>query len=238
MRKGYKLQFETHVKRIIQRTYNVKSFQFNQPEEFRYKPGQFFFITIKNNGVETRKHFTISSDPSKVGVLEFTKKLTGHEFSNALNELKPGDWVRIDGPYGNFTFEGEFEKIAMLTGGIGITPLRSMISYCNNKKVKSDIVLLYSNRTEEDIVFRKELEKTNFENSNIKIVFTLTHANKNWIGYSRRIDKEMIQKEIPDFKERVFYICGPPNLVDSMVNLLEEMNLDKEKVKMEPFPGY
>jgi ferredoxin-NADP reductase len=232
------VQFESHVKRIIQQTYNVKSFQFDQPLGFEYKPGQFFFITIKIKGVETRKHFTISSDPSQVGVLEFTKKLTGHEFSNALDELKPRDWVRIDGAHGNFTFKGEFEKLAMLTGGIGITPLRSMISYCNSKKTMSDIVLLYSNRSEEDIVFRKELEKINAENSNIKVVFTLTHTDKNWPGYSRRIDKEMILKEIPDFKERVFFTCGPPKLVNSMIILLEEMKVEQSKINFEHFPGY
>jgi ferredoxin-NADP reductase len=173
-----------------------------------------------------------------VGILEFTKKLTGHEFSNALDHLKPRDWVRIDGAYGSFTFEGEFDKIAMLTGGIGITPLRSMISFCNNQKIKSDIVLFYSNRTEKDIIFRKELEKIKKENPYIKIVFALTHTDKNWIGYSRRIDREMILKEIPDYKERVIFTCGPPKLVDSMVSLLEEMNVDKEKIKKENFPGY
>jgi ferredoxin-NADP reductase len=232
------MQFETTVDKIIKRTYNVKSFQFHRPTEFKYKPGQFFFITIKIKGIETKKHFTISSDPSQTKILEFTKKLTGHEFSNALNDLKEGDWVRIDGAYGDFTFEGEFEKVGMLTGGIGITPLRSMISFCNNQKIKCKIVLLYANRKEEDIVFRKELEKIQKENPNIKVVLTLTKADKNWDGYSKRIDKEMIVKEIPDFKERVFFTCGPPKLVDNMVSLLEEMKVDKEKIKKENFPGY
>lgn len=232
------MQFETHVNKIIQRTHNVKSFQFIQPLEFRYKPGQFLFLTIKIKEAEARKHFTISSDPSQIGILEFTKKLTGHEFSNALDNLKPKHWVRIDGAYGNFTFEGEFEKIAMLTGGIGITPLRSMISFCNNKKINCNIVLLYTNRKEEDIVFGKELKKIQKENPNIKIVFTLTKADKNWDGYSRRIDKEMILDEIPDFKERIFFTCGPPKLVDNMVKLLEEIKVDKEKIKKENFPGY
>lgn len=80
------------------------------------------FITIKIGEGEEREHFTISSSPTEREFIEFTKKLTGHRFSDALDALKAGDWVRIAGPYGNFTFEGEFEKIGMLSGGIGITP--------------------------------------------------------------------------------------------------------------------
>jgi ferredoxin-NADP reductase len=232
------MQFETKVKKIIKRSQNVKSFQFHQPLEFEYRPGQFFFITIKIKGKEAKKHFTISSDPSQTKILEFTKKLTRSEFSNALDDLKEGDWARIDGSYGNFTFEGEFEKVGMLTGGIGITPLRSMISFCNNQKIKCNIVLLYNNRKKEDIVFKKELEKIQSENSNIKIVFSLTKAEDGWDGYSRRIDKEMILEEIPDFKERIFFTCGPPKLVDSMIKLLDELKVDKEKIKKENFPGY
>ena len=94
------MQFETKVKQIIQRTSKVKSFQFDRPSKFKYRPGQFFFITIKIKGKETRKHFTISSNPAQTKFLEFTKKLTGHEFSNGLNNLKVGDWTRIDGSYG------------------------------------------------------------------------------------------------------------------------------------------
>lgn len=232
------MQFETKVKKIINRAYNVKSFQFERPLEFKYRPGQFFFITIDINGIETKKHFTISSDPSQKKILEFTKKLTGHEFSNALDELKEGDWARIDGAYGNFTFEGEFARVGMLTGGIGITPLRSMISFCNNQQIKCNIVLLYTNRNEEDIIFRKELENIQNSNPNIKVVLTLTKPDENWDGYSRRIDKEMILKEIPDFKERIFFTCGPPKLVDSMVEILDEIKVDKEKIRKENFPGY
>ena len=73
--------FETSVKQIIQRTYNVKSFRFDVPEDFSYKAGQYFFVTIKSNGEELQKHFSFSSSPTELGYVEFTKKLTGHEFS-------------------------------------------------------------------------------------------------------------------------------------------------------------
>lgn len=77
------------------------------------------FITIKIEGKEKQKHFTISSSPTEKDFIEFTKKLTGYEFSNALNTLKEGDWARIRAPFGNFTFEGEYDKIGMLSGESG-----------------------------------------------------------------------------------------------------------------------
>jgi len=231
------MKFEAPITNIISRTYNVKSFRFSKPTSFIYKAGQFMFITIKNEEQEITKHFTISSSPTE-DFLEFTKKITNHEFSNVLDKLKQSDWIRINGPFGNFTFEGEFPKVAMLTGGIGITPLRSMIKYCTDMETKSDIVLLYGNQSEKDIVFREEFENIQKQKTNLKIIFTLSATHKNWKGYSRRIDKEMIKKEIPDFMERIFFICGPPGLVTNMEKILRELSINSKRIKKENFPGY
>lgn len=232
------MEFETKVKEVLWRTHNVKSFRFPRPPSLVYKAGQFMFITIKIGEKEARKHFTISSGPTETEFIEFTKKLTGHEFSNALDALKMGDWARIDTPYGRFTFEGEFRKIGMLSGGIGITPLRSICKYCTDMRLDTKITLLYGNRTERDIVFRKELEEMQEQNRNLKVVFTVSEAGENWTGYTGRIDAQMIEKEIPDYTERVFYICGPPGMVDAMENLLKDLNIPQENIKKENFPGY
>jgi len=231
------MKFETNITDVFSRTYNVKSFRFPKCQLFNYSPGQFMFITIKSGEKKLKKHFTISTSPTE-DFLEFTKKLTGHDFSNALDKLKKGDWIEIDGPYGNFTFRGEFPKIGMLTGGIGITPLRSMIKYCTDIKNKSQIVLLYSNRFKKDVIFKDEFEDLQEQNSNLKIVLTLSSQKNNWKGYSRRIDKEMIFREIPDLKERIFFTCGPPGLVTGMEKLLQELDIDEKNIRKEKFPGY
>ena len=233
-----KMEFETKVTEIVLRTHNVKSFRFPRPPSFDYKAGQFIFVTIKIGEGEARKHFTISSSPTEREFIEFTKKLTGHRFSNALDVLKAGDRVKIAGPYGNFTFQGEFEKIGMLSGGIGITPLRSMCRYCTDRRLGTKITLLYGNHTEEDIVFRKELEEMQEQNKNLKVVFTVSEASESWTGYTGRINAEMIVKEIPDYKERTFYICGPPAMVEAMENLLKDLNVPQEEIKKENFSGY
>jgi ferredoxin-NADP reductase len=232
------LKFETQVKDIVPRTYNVKSFRFPRPLNFNYLPGQFMFITIRTEKGELKKHFTISSSPTETDHLEFTKKLTGSTFSNALDSLKIEDWTKIDGPNGDFTFTGEHPKIGLLSGGIGITPLRSICRYCTDKKLAIDIVLLYGNRTEQDIVFREELERMQTENKNLKVILIVSEATSTWKGHTGRINEDMMKQEIPDFANRMFYTCGPPAMVEAMTTLLQNLKVPENQIRTENFPGY
>jgi ferredoxin-NADP reductase len=232
------MKLETYVKEIIPRTYNVTSFRFPRPAALNYKPGQFLFVTLKADGKELNKHFSFSSSPTEKAHTEFTKKLSDSDFSTALKGLKAGDWARIDAPYGKFTFEGEHEKIGLLGGGIGITPFISICKYCTDMCLDTKVTLLYGNRTENDIAFRKELEAMQQQNENLKVVFTLNEADSEWKGSTGLIDAEMIKREIPDYKETVFYTCGPPAMVEIMGKLVEQMGLPKTQLKREYFTGY
>ncbi len=231
-------EFEIEVEEIIQRTYNVKSFRFPRPKEATYKPGQFMFITIKVDGEEKQKHFTISSSPTEEEHLEFTKKLTGHEFSNALDGLTVGDWARLRGSFGRFTFEGEQDRIGMISGGIGITPLRSICKYCMDRRLEADIVLLYSNRSERDIAFRDEFEEMVERNEHMRVVHTLTEPSPSWKGHRGRINRITIEEEIPDYRDRIFYTCGPPGMVQAMTQILKDLGISKEQIMSERFSGY
>jgi ferredoxin-NADP reductase len=104
--------------------------------------------------------------------------------------------------------------------------------------IDSNIVLIYSNKTENDLVFRKELDEMMHINSNLKIVYTLTRASESWTGYKERVSDKMIMNEVPDYMERRFYICGPPEMVHSMEEMLAAMNIPKEMVKKESLVGY
>jgi len=234
-------EFETKVMDIIQRTHDIKSFRFAIPEEIYFKPGQYFVLTIKINGEEATKHFSFSISPTEKGYVEFTKRITGSEFSQALNQLKMGDWARLKLPYGFFTFEGEYDKIAFLVGGIGITAVRSMCKYACDKKLPADIVLIYGNTTEKDIAFHEDFLQMEAGNKNLRVVYTLTNPvdKHTWKGRIGIINIEMVKKEISDYAERVFYICGPPKMVDYLRSLLsDELKLDKGKIKWEHFSGY
>lgn len=231
------MEFEAPVNEIIQQTHDVKSFRFKRPEGFDYKAGQYFFISIPVEGEVQRKPFTISSSPTEKGFLEFTKKLTGHEFSNALDSMEIGDVLAVNGPYGKFTFEGQFDKIALISGGIGITPMISICRYCNDMKTGTDIVILSSNKTTDDIAFREELDEMDNENENLRVVHTLTRANEEWTGCRGRICDTIISDHIPDFMDRMIYVCGPPAMMKATEELLRNMGVPKEQIKKEALVG-
>jgi ferredoxin-NADP reductase len=232
------MKFETQITEIKPRTADVNSYRFPRSAELTYKPGQYFFITIKQGDKELTHHFSFSSSPTEKEHFEFTKKLTDHEYSMALKEAKVGDWARIDAPYGQFTFEGEYPKIALLAGGIGITPFVSICKYAADKRLNSKITLFYGCRTANDIAFKQELESMQEENKNLKVVFILNEATGQWKGATGVITADLIQKELPDYKENVFYVCGPPPMVTAIQKLIEGMGLQKGQLKLEYFTGY
>ena len=235
-------EFETEVSDITRRTRNVKSFRFGIKEEVDFKPGQFFFVTIKIEGMERTKHFSFSNSPTEKGYVEFTKRITESPFSKTLDRLKAGDWAKLRMPYGSFTFEGEYEKIAFLSGGIGITPIRSICKFVTDKGLPTDIVLLYGNNKEEDIIFRQDLDEMQSVNKSIHVVYTLTSPDVDqqlWQGRTGYVDDKMIKEEISDFNERTFYICGPPGMVESLINILKNrLGIPEDKIKIENFAGY
>lgn len=230
-------QFETDVTQVIQRTVNAKSIRFRKPEEFDYLPGQWVFVTLERKGEQKTKPLSLSSSPTE-DFLEITKELTGQEFSNALATLRVGDKMLIKGPYGNFTFQGEYDKVCMLSGGIGITPLRSMIRYSADKEVRASIILLYSNRYENNIPFKDDFDKMQMRNPNLEVIITITKPGPNWEGLAGRIDRETIGRNVSDYSERVFYTSGPMPMVDAMRAILTDMGLPDTQIKQEYFYGY
>jgi ferredoxin-NADP reductase len=232
------MKFETTLKEIVQRTEDVSSFRFPRPDDLLYKPGQFMFVAIKSGDKEIIHPFSISSSPTEKECIEFTKKFTTNEYSLVLKTLKLGDWARIDAPYGKFTFEGEYPKIALLTGGIGITPFRSIIKNCADSNLNSDIVLFYGARQPNQIVFRKELEQLRAQQENLKLIFIVNEPDEEWKGSVGNITADLVKKEVPDFKERMFFACGPPGMVQAMIRLVKDLGLPESQLKLESFAGY
>jgi len=169
---------------------------------------------------------------------KLTKKLSDSDFSRKLRNLNKNDWARIDGPYGKFTFIGEHKKIALLAGGIGITPFRSMIKYCTDKKLNTEITLIYGNRSEKDIVFKKEFEELKTQNKNFKPIFIINEKNDNWKGLTGFINGDIIKKEVSDYKQRVFYVCGPPKMVESLIGIINKLGISRNNIRIEYFTGY
>jgi len=227
------MKFEAEVAQVIQRTKGAKSIRFEKPKGFNYLPGQWAFLTL---GQDT-KPLSFSSSPTET-FLEVTKRLTDQRFSNALDVLNVGDNALINGPYGNFTFTGEYDKVCMLSGGIGITPLRSMIRYVTDRSLNTEIILLYSNRYEDDIPFMDDFEEMRGLNPHLNVMITITKPSAKWSGLTGRINREMIESFVPDYPERVYYACGPAPMVDAMRSILHDMSLSEDRLKREYFSGF
>jgi glycine betaine catabolism B len=234
-------QFESQVSEVIQRTESVKSFRFLiSTKNVRYRSGQFFFLTIKVNGEDALHHFSFSSSPTEKGYIEFTKRITSSDFSKALDALSPGDWASLQGPEGSFTLPLKQKRLAFLSGGIGITPLRSMLRYVVDKGLDYDIVLLYGNSTVEEIAFRQELDGMARAHRGIRVEHVLSAPNlpASWKGKRGYINGEIIRDAIPDFKDRLFYISGPPKMVISLQEQLDTLGTLKKQVRHDSFTGY
>jgi ferredoxin-NADP reductase/rubredoxin len=232
------VHLQATVQEVLPRTPSVKSFRFATPNRTTFRPGQYLSISLENE-VELRRYLSISSSPTEEGYLEVTKKITQSRFSQILNQAEPGYQVSITYPMGTFTFEGEVEKIAMLSGGIGITPLRSMCRYIIDKQLGTSVCLLYSNRDLAEIAFKSEFDAMQRTNSRFKVVHSLGSAGDEWTGRRGRIDAALIREEMPDYRERRFYVCGPPGMVKALVEVLRSgLQLPEAQIETEDFFGY
>lgn len=232
------LDLEVKIKEVIQRTYNVKSFRVAIDNVLDFKAGQFLSVSLKPEK-EFKRYLSISSSPTEKGHLEFTKKITESEFSKLLDSLKPQDTVRIQYPFGKFTLDDPQEKIAFLSGGIGITPIRSICKYVVDKKLDTDIILVYANRSIKDIVFKEDFELMQKQYPKLKVSHVLSEPAPGFKCCLGRIDRQIIITEVPDYTQRKFYLCGPPAMVEAMKKILiKELSLPEENIITENFQGY
>ena len=187
-----------------------------------------------------KRYLSISNSPTEPGYIEFTKKITGSDFSCTLDKLKEGDIVKLQYPFGKFTLEDNpAEKIAFLSGGIGITPIRSMIKYVVDKKLPLDLVLIYANRSVRDILFKEDLDTMQRDYPKLKIAHVLCEPAPDFKCVPGLINEQVIKNEAPDYLERKFFLCGPPPMVEAMKKILiEELRCPQENIVFENFAGY
>lgn len=232
------MRFETEFSDIIPRAQDMVSYRFPRPNALKYRAGQYMMVTIKSGEKEMVHPFSLSSSPSEMNHIEFTKRLTESKYSETLRAAKPGDWARIDAPYGTFTFQGEHPKIVLLAGGVGITPFRSICRYCTDTQVNSSIILLYGNRGENEIAFRTEFDEMQKQNPNLRVILILNEASSYWKGLVGFINANLIKTQIPDYNERVYYACGPPGMVKAMETTVAKLGLPSSRLKLEVLAGH
>lgn len=229
------MEYLGEIVEIREETYDVKTFRLKLDKTIKYIPGQYFLAYI---GSESRP-FTFSNIPEK-DYIEFTVKKLG-TFTAKLHSLKAGDNVNIEGPFGeklNFD-ESITDDVVFIAGGSGITPFMSAIRYAVNKRLKNKFYLFFSNKTEKDIIYYKELEKIR-RISNIKVIKTLTdNVPDGWKGETGRINRQMIERYVSEPKDKLWYLCGPPPMIKAIKQILLEMNIPEKRLRVEDWqiPG-
>ena len=141
---------------------------------------------------------------------------------------------------GDFTLPDDPEqKLVFIAGGIGITPFRSMLKYLLDMREPRDIVLLYTNKTANEIAYKDILNEAQ-KQLGIRVFYTLTDAEalpRNWNGFVGRIHEGTILRAIPDYQERTYYISGPPDMVRAYEHILKNMGIKQSQIKKDFFPG-
>jgi len=225
----------------IPRTSNVFSFRFLPEKPFAFLAGQFVQVIFDEKDRSNKllnKYLSFSSAPEK-SYFEVTKKISESVFSKHLLALKPGQRVLFKGPMGNCVLDERQSSIGFLVGGIGITPVISMIEHIVFQKLTNDINLLYSNWTENDIAFKSELEMWRLENPNLKISHILMQCPSENSKYLHgMITKDIVLKQMGDYNERLIYAVGPPAMVNAMKGVCQQLEVQNERIKTENFIGY
>jgi ferredoxin-NADP reductase len=211
-------------------------------EDFHFEPGQFSYFELisppysdsKGNG----RYFSIVSSPKEAGTISFATRITESAFKKSLAEIPLGSEIKI-GPFaGNFILpKRDPGHIVFIAGGIGITPFISMLRQVKEEKLGYKITLIYSNKDRESAAFFEELERYTKENGNFRLVLTMTGDEK-WEGEKRFLDKNFISDYVRDMKIPVYFISGPPAMVQNLAGILAAEGVNNQNIKTDSFSGY
>ncbi|TVP91080.1 MAG: hypothetical protein EA348_04715 [Pseudomonadaceae bacterium] len=201
-----------------------------------FAPGQFAWITIGDTPFSLQQHpFSIHSDAHNPARLEFTAKHAG-DFTRSLSEVKAGSKAWVEGPYGVFTTDPASERDAFIVaGGVGITPIISMLRSCAVEKSTKQFLLLYANTDQASILFHDELERLSAQ-IDLKVVHILEEAPEGWNGEEGMIDGKLLDKYLKGVSDNTdYYVCGPPPLMDAVETALRQRQVPIEQINSERF---
>lgn len=221
------------------------AFHFEKPAGFTYKAGQFGDFTLvdppETDAEGNTRTFSLASAPYEDDLMVATR-MRDTAFKRSLKTVPLGTELKLDAAYGSFTLHGDADIPAVfLSGGIGVTPVRSIVLQATRDKRPHTIVLFDSNRRPEDAAFLDELMTAQAENPNFTFVGTMTEMekfNEEWRGETGFISSAMIAKSVSDLTRPIYYISGPRAMVAAMRKLLEDAGVKDDKIRTEEFSGY
>ena len=225
----------------IEETPRVKSLVLDVPGWEGHRAGQHLDVRLTaEDGYQTERSYSIASAPTAPGVALTVERLDDGEVSPYLTDvLRPGDELEVRGPIGGwFTWRPqEGGPLLLIAGGSGIAPLMAMIRLRAAAQSSVPVSLLYSSRAYEEIIYREELDRRVAADMDLGVVYTLTQSQpEGWQGYSRRIDRAMLEEVAWAPEERpLVYVCGPTPLVEAAANICVELGYAPTRIKTERF---
>ena len=210
-----------------------------------FRPGQYMEWTFDHRRADDRgkrRYFTLASSPTETAVqigIKFAEQ--GSSFKEALRaHARQGTPMIASQIAGDFTLPRDpARKLAFIAGGIGVTPFRSMAKYLTDRREDRDIVLLYANTRYEELMYADVFGAAR-RTLHFRPVYVLSDASDAPTRLpiiEGRIDATLIEREIPDFHERLFYVSGSPGLVRSVVGALRGMGVKRGNIKTDAFSG-
>ena len=237
----------------LQNRYDVAegtmAFQFQKPEGFIFKAGQFIDMTLINpsqtDAEGNGRSFSIASAPDEDMLLVATR-MRDTAFKRVLASMPIGTQVKVEGPFGNLILHNDRARAAVfLAGGIGMTPFRSILLQIIKERLQYSVFCFFANRRPEDAPFLEELEALRRRYLQrpywITIVPTMTHMSQSghsWHGETGRIDHSMLARHLKSAASPIYYLAGPPEMVKGLHKMLSEAGVDDGDIRTEEFFGY
>lgn len=235
-------RFMLTLERIEQAAAGAYDFVFSPDRRFVFRPGQYLEWTLevpRSDSRGNRRYFTIASAPSEDELRLGVKfQAEASSFKRALADMRPGDRISVSHLAGSFVLPAQRErKLAFIAGGIGVTPFRSMIQHLLERHEKRQITIFYANARAKDVAYADVLTRARKE-LGIRTVYALSEEPSAIPGVHRGfITAELITRQMPDFRERTFYVSGSHAMVTHFTGVLRDMGIPRRRIKTDFFPG-
>jgi ferredoxin-NADP reductase len=221
------------------------AFHFEKPAGFQFKAGQAIDVVLleppQTDAQSARHTFSIVSAPFEDELVVATR-MRDTAFKRALGALPLGASVAIEGPSGSLTLHNERTRAAVfIAGGIGITPILSILRQAAHDRVEQRLVLLYSNRRPEDAAFLAELQELERHNPRFRLIATMTlmgSSSQPWTGSMSQIDEAFVRRAVSDLLRPIYYVVGPPGMAESIRQTLNNTGVNDDDIRSEEFYGY
>ena len=240
------------VERVTVETYRAKTFTLSLPQPSPFLAGQHYDVRLTApDGYQAQRSYSIASSPSEsLRHIDLTVELIPDgEVSPYFHEVvEPGDVLEVRGPIGGpFTWTPEMgSPVLLVAGGSGVVPLRSILAHREAVAPQAPVVLLYSARSQRDLIYRRWLDAAPSRAVPTTIRYTLTRSHPpDWPGYTRRVDRAMLAECVRDLAQLandtgtpavpLCYVCGPTGFVETAADALLTIGIPEDAIRTERF---